>query len=59
LSLFNLAGWLGRFLPAKKFGRCEFGLGGRDHLDCIHCDRCRYDSRLLPAREDVVARGTE
>jgi NosR/NirI family transcriptional regulator, nitrous oxide reductase regulator len=42
LSLFNLAGWLQRFLPAKKFGRCEFGLTGRDRLDCIHCDRCRH-----------------
>lgn len=56
LSLFNVAGWLGRFLPAKKFGRCEFGLGGRDHMDCIHCDRCRYESRLLPARDHVVAK---
>ncbi len=55
LSLFNLAGWLGRFLPAKKFGRCEFGLGGRDHLDCIHCDRCRYDSPLIPTREEAIA----
>ncbi len=44
LSLFNLGAWLQRFLPAKKFGRCEFGLSGCDHLDCIHCDRCRYPS---------------
>jgi NosR/NirI family nitrous oxide reductase transcriptional regulator len=42
LSLFNLGGWLQRFLPAKKFGRCEFGLTGRDRLDCIYCDRCRH-----------------
>ncbi len=42
LSLFNLGGWLQRFLPAKKFGKCEFGLTGRDRLDCIHCDRCRH-----------------
>ncbi|MBP7050504.1 MAG: 4Fe-4S binding protein [Phycisphaerae bacterium] len=56
LSLFNAGGWLGRFLPAKKFGRCEFGLSGRDRLDCIHCDRCRYESRLIPAHGDVVAR---
>ncbi|HNS22043.1 MAG TPA: 4Fe-4S binding protein [Sedimentisphaerales bacterium] len=56
LSLFNAAGWLGRFLPAKKFGRCEFGLSGRDRLDCIHCDRCRYESRLIPTRDDVVAK---
>jgi predicted membrane-bound spermidine synthase len=44
LSLFNLAGWLQRYLPAKKFGRCEFGLSGRDRLDCIHCDRCRHSA---------------
>ncbi|MEN6334924.1 MAG: 4Fe-4S binding protein, partial [Phycisphaerales bacterium] len=56
LSLFNLGGWLGRFLPAKKFGRCEFGLTGRDHLDCIHCDRCRYDNPLLPTRGEANAR---
>jgi len=55
LSLFNLGGWLGRFLPAKKFGRCEFGLAGRDHLDCIHCDRCRYDNPLLPTRNEAIA----
>jgi NosR/NirI family nitrous oxide reductase transcriptional regulator len=42
LSLFNMGAWLQRFLPAKKFGRCEFGLTGRDRLDCIHCDRCRH-----------------
>lgn len=56
LSLFNRAAWLARLLPAKKFGRCEFGLCGRDHLDCIYCDRCRYGHRLIPARNDVVAR---
>jgi hypothetical protein len=56
LSLFNLAGWLGRFLPAQKFGRCEFGLGGRDRLDCIHCDRCRYENSLLPSRDEAIAK---
>jgi len=54
LSLLNAGGWLGRFLPAKKFGRCEFGLSGRDHLDCIYCDRCRYDSVLIPSRSQVI-----
>ncbi|MBN1362052.1 MAG: 4Fe-4S binding protein [Sedimentisphaerales bacterium] len=56
LSLFNRAGWLARLLPAKKFGRCEFGLGGRDHADCIYCDRCRYTNPLVPTRDDVVAK---
>lgn len=56
LSLFNLGGALTRWLPAKKFGRCEFGLGGRDHLDCIHCDRCRYNSPLVLTRNEIVAK---
>ncbi len=56
LSLLNLGGWLGRLLPAKKFGRCEFGLSGRDHLDCIYCDRCRYETPLIPTRGDVTTK---
>jgi len=42
LSLFNHVALLGRWLPAKRYGCCEFGLTGADHLDCILCDRCRY-----------------
>ncbi|UCC99661.1 MAG: 4Fe-4S binding protein, partial [Phycisphaerales bacterium] len=52
LSLFNKVAILRRFLPAKKFGRCEFGLTAKDRLDCIYCDRCRYQVAPLtrPAR---------
>ena len=52
LSLFNKVAILRRFLPAKKFGRCEFGVTAKDQLDCIHCDRCRYQAVPLtrPAR---------
>jgi predicted membrane-bound spermidine synthase/Na+-translocating ferredoxin:NAD+ oxidoreductase RnfG subunit len=52
LSLFNKVAILRRFLPAKKFGRCEFGLTEKDQLDCIYCDRCRYQVVPLtrPAR---------
>ena len=52
LSLFNKVSVFKRFLPAKKFGRCEFGLTGRDQLDCIYCDKCRYQARpsTRPAR---------
>jgi len=46
LSLFNHVAVLGRFMPAKRFGCCEFGLTGADHLDCIHCDRCRYGPQV-------------
>lgn len=49
LSLFNKVAILGRFLPAKRFGRCEFGLAEKDQLDCIYCDRCRHQV-VLPTR---------
>jgi spermidine synthase len=42
LSLLNHMAILKRYLPAKRFGRCEFGLTPKDKMDCIHCDRCRY-----------------
>ena len=31
------------FRSAKKFGRCEFGVTAKNQLDCIYCDRCRYE----------------
>lgn len=42
LSLLNHFTLLRRWLPAKRFGRCEFGLTAGEPIDCIHCDRCRY-----------------
>ncbi|HUU17890.1 MAG TPA: 4Fe-4S binding protein [Sedimentisphaerales bacterium] len=45
LSLLNNVAILKRYLPAKKFGRCEFGLNTKDKMDCIHCDRCRYSKQ--------------
>jgi predicted membrane-bound spermidine synthase/polyferredoxin/Na+-translocating ferredoxin:NAD+ oxidoreductase RnfG subunit len=42
LSLLNNIAILNRFLPAKRFGRCEFGLTPKDQTDCLYCDRCRY-----------------
>jgi Na+-translocating ferredoxin:NAD+ oxidoreductase RnfG subunit len=42
LSLLNNIVILKRFLPAKRFGRCEFGLTPKDQTDCLYCDRCRY-----------------
>ena len=56
LSLLNRCAWLNRLLPAKKYGRCEFDLTGRDQLDCIHCDRCHYTSRLIPERKEAITR---
>jgi spermidine synthase len=43
LSLLNHAAILKRYLPAKNFGRCQFGLTGKDNADCIQCDKCRFE----------------
>ncbi len=51
LSLLNHAAILKRYLPAKRFGKCEFGLTPKDRLDCIYCDRCRYQPKALPTQE--------
>lgn len=45
LSLFNRLAILKRYLPAKRFGFCEFGLTPNDQLDCIYCDRCRFSPK--------------
>jgi hypothetical protein len=42
LSLLNKVAILKRYLPAKRFAFCEFGLTPTDQLDCIYCDRCRF-----------------
>jgi hypothetical protein len=54
LSLLNNVAILNRFLPAKRFGRCEFGLTVKDHTDCLYCDRCRYQTKdQKPKTEDL------
>ncbi|MCP4454249.1 MAG: 4Fe-4S binding protein, partial [Planctomycetes bacterium] len=58
LSLLNRCAWLQRLLPAKKYGRCEFGLAGRDHLDCIYCDRCNIQNALIPAQKEAITKET-
>jgi hypothetical protein len=45
LSLLNRARLLRRLIPARWFGRCEFGLTASDHLDCLYCDRCRHEGK--------------
>jgi len=47
LSLLNNVVVLKRFLPAKRFGGCEFGLTPKDRGDCLYCDRCRYQTKDL------------
>jgi spermidine synthase len=51
LSLLNNLALLKRFLPAKRFGRCEFGLTAADHMDCLYCDKCRYEGKAAVAEE--------
>ncbi|MHC4338076.1 MAG: 4Fe-4S binding protein, partial [Planctomycetota bacterium] len=51
LSLLNNVVLLRRVLPAKKFGRCEFGLTAKEHMDCLYCDRCRYEVKVSVAEE--------
>jgi predicted membrane-bound spermidine synthase/polyferredoxin/Na+-translocating ferredoxin:NAD+ oxidoreductase RnfG subunit len=51
LSLFNNIVILKRYIPAKKFGLCEFGLTGKDQMDCIYCDRCRYQAKSALKKE--------
>jgi len=48
LSLFNNVIVLKRFLPVKKFGKCGFGLTAKDNMDCIYCDKCRYETMSVP-----------
>jgi len=58
LSLLNHVAILKRYLPAKKFGRCQFGLTGKDNTDCIQCDKCRFekfDRAATKRRESVRA----
>jgi len=45
LSLLNRIALLKRYLPAKKFGLCEFGITGKNQDDCICCDRCLHLSK--------------
>jgi NosR/NirI family nitrous oxide reductase transcriptional regulator len=57
LSLLNHVRLLRRWVPGKRFGRCEFGLTTSDHLDCLYCDRCRHGvpSRVAEDLESGLA----
>jgi hypothetical protein len=54
LSLLGGLALLKRFMPARKFGRCEFAVGGKS-LDCICCDRCRDGFGSKPGSETIDA----
>ncbi|KPK77733.1 MAG: hypothetical protein AMJ79_02230, partial [Phycisphaerae bacterium SM23_30] len=42
---------LRRLLPAKKYSQCDLGVISASELDCICCDRCRYESSTLAEPE--------
>jgi hypothetical protein len=46
LSLFNNVIILKKYIPVKWFGRCEYGLSIKDNMDCIYCDKCRFDEPI-------------
>jgi len=56
LSLLNNIAILKRYLPAKRFGRCEFGLTPKDQTDCLYCDRCRYSYTTVRRSEVSTVR---
>ncbi len=58
LSLLNNIALLSRFLPAKRFGRCEFGLTPKDQTDCLYCDRCRHRAKNLSPESFVLGLGS-
>jgi len=51
LSLLSSVALLRRFMPTKKFGKCEFGLTATDKMDCIYCDKCRHEQFSRPRFE--------
>ncbi len=53
LSLLNNLSIFKRHLPAKRFGKCEFGLTPADKMDCLYCDRCRYEIKKVPAKKHL------
>jgi hypothetical protein len=54
LSLLNNVAILKRYLPAKRFARCEFGLTPKDQADCLYCDRCRHRTKALGPQSPVL-----
>ena len=49
LSLLNSVVPGRRYLPVKRFDRCQFGLTAKDRMDCLYCNRCRYPSLVSRA----------
>lgn len=53
-AFLSLLGWwapLKRLLPAKIYSRCDLGVAHAYELDCISCDRCRFERTVPPITE--------
>jgi len=51
LSLFNNIRLLRKYIPVKWFNRCEYGLSHKDNMDCIYCDKCRFEEAVTPSEK--------
>jgi predicted membrane-bound spermidine synthase/Na+-translocating ferredoxin:NAD+ oxidoreductase RnfG subunit len=57
LSLFNMISILKKHLPIKIFNNCPFGLTSVDKVDCLYCDKCRYEKHISErAKEGKTAK---
>lgn len=54
LSLAGMVSIFGRYLPAKKYGRCEFGFSANTGSGCFCCDRCRHKENGKGERWKVI-----
>jgi hypothetical protein len=45
LSLFNEIAIFRKYMPVKQYAKCAYGLSYNDKLDCIYCDKCRYERK--------------
>ncbi len=57
LSLLNNLAVLKKYLPVKRFGKCEFGLTPADKMDCLYCDKCRYESKIVSVKKHELRTG--
>lgn len=57
LSLLSRVAFLKKFLPRKKFSRCEFCLAPGNLDECIMCDLCLYDESRAGVRPEGVRAG--
>ena len=58
LSLLNNLAIFKRYRAVKRFGKCEFGLTPADKMDCLYCDKCRYESQKVQEKKYMLLAGS-